>query len=163
MTTARRTQRAQCLVSISEGALTLASRHARENLPYEVGGVLVGWREEPHIVVVHELLLIPAKTPTRNRYDREHQPAEEALQTYLAQASDDRLGYVGEWHSHPAPQPPSPMDARAIRAISRDLSAPVALVVLMSHRHGHSIEPTAVVASRTPHRTRLRSAHVGTH
>lgn len=163
MTTGSRLSRGDRLLSISEPALNLAARHSRESLPAEVGGVLVGWREEPNIIVVHELLLVPDDNPVRNRYDRHHQPADEALKTYLAEADDTRLGYVGEWHSHPAYQPPSNMDLRTIRRIARDLSAPVALLVLMAHRGGSSIEPIAVVASRTPHRTRVRDAHISTH
>lgn len=117
MTTGKRLSRNR-LLSISEPALNLAARHTRENLPAEVGGVLVGWREEPHTIVVHELLLVPDDNPVRNRYDRHHDLADAALKNYLAEADDARLGYVGEWHSHPAFQPPSQMDLRTIRSIA---------------------------------------------
>lgn len=163
MITARRRRRPACLLSIAEATLTLASRHARENLPKEVGGVLVGWREGRDVIVIQDFLLVPQTNTISNRYDREHDAADELLQQHLAQAADPHLGYVGEWHSHPAPLPPSSMDVKTIRAIATDLYAPVALVVLMAHRDGHSIEPTGHVAERTSGRTRLRDAHISTH
>lgn len=163
MTTGRRLGPRPHLISLSNSALTLAARYTRENLPREVGGILVGWREE-RTVVVHDVLLIADTFATGNRYDRRHQPADQQLRDYLDRANDRRLGYVGEWHSHREPQPPSLTDLRAVRAIARNLNTPVALVVLMSHRNGQSIEPTGRIAGRIKaNRTRLYTAHISTH
>lgn len=163
MITARRRRRSSYLISVAEGALTLASRHGRANLPKEVGGVLVGWREGKDVIVVHELLFVPHDGSVATRYDREHGLADELLQDYLAEADDPRLGYVGEWHTHPEPFPPSPMDLKTIRGIAACLQDPVALIVLMAHRGGHSIEPTGRIAARTSSRNRLHDAHISTH
>lgn len=151
------------LVSVAQGALTLASRHAREGLPKEVGGILVGWREGANVIVVQDLLLVPHDGPSPIRYDREHEPADALLQRYLDRAANPNLGYVGEWHSHPATQPPSSMDLSTIRGIAAHLAEPVALIVLMAHRNGHSIEPTGRMARRAALRTLIHDAHIGTH
>lgn len=151
------------LVSVAQGALTLGSRHAREGLPKEVGGVLVGWREGSHVIVVQDMLLVPYDGLSRIRYDREHAPAERLLQQHLAQADNPQLGYVGEWHSHPAPQPPSSLDVSTIRNIAGRLAEPIALIVLMAHRDGHSIEPVACTARKAALRTHVHHAHISTH
>lgn len=143
--------------------MTLASRQAREGFPGEVGGILVGWREGDHVVLVHDLLIVADQRRDLHRYDREHRPAEDTLRSYLEHAADARLGYVGEWHSHPAPLPPSALDLKTIKTIASSLLAPVALVVLMAHRDGHSIEPTATIAERSSARTRLHPARISTH
>lgn len=163
MTTGRRLRIPSRCISIDEGALALAARHARENLPREIGGILIGWREE-RTVVVHDLLLIADESSAGNQYDRRHQPADILLRKYLTHAKDARLGYVGEWHSHPAPHPPSATDLRVIRAIARDLHSPVALIVLMAHRDGYGIEPAGRIAEQgAANQTRLHTAHITTY
>lgn len=159
----RRRDASPYLVSVAQGALTLASRHARDGLPKEVGGILVGWREGADVIVVQDLLLVPHDSPSHFRYDRDHPPADELLQQHLAQAANPHLGYVGEWHSHPAPQPPSNMDLSTIRSIAARLAQPIALIVLMAHRDGNSIEPVARIARKASIRTLVHHAHIGTH
>lgn len=159
----RRRESHPYLVSVAQGALTLGSRHAREGLPREVGGILVGWREGSHVIVVQDMLLVPHDGRSHVRYDRDHAPAEQLLQQHLAQADNAQLGYVGEWHSHPAPQPPSSLDVSTIRNIAGRLAEPIALIVLMAHRDGHSIEPVARTARRAALRTHVHHAHISTH
>ena len=163
MNTGRRHGLSGHFISVAESALTLASRHARENLPREVGGIIVGWRED-RVVVAHDLLLIPDNRSTGNRYDRTHWLANQRLKEFMSRAQDRRLGYVGEWHSHPAPQPPSPTDLRAIRAVARDVHAPVVLVVLVAHRGGRTIQAQGCIAEQgTAGKTRLHTAQIGIH
>ena len=77
---------------------------------------------------------------------------------------DPRCGYVGEWHSHPAPQPPSATDRGALSAIVRQDRKPVALVVLALTREGEvtSTASSGVRAGRAAPRSRsprLRGCH----
>jgi integrative and conjugative element protein (TIGR02256 family) len=159
----RLAQRTELLVSVSQYALTLAGRHAYEGLPREVGGILVGWREGG-VIIVHDFLLVGDGSSTGYRYDRNHQVAQNILATRLSRTEDHRLGYVGEWHSHPAPQPPSTTDLRALRAIARTIDGPVALIVLAAHRDGQSIEPLGAIAQRIAFgRTHLCLTPISTH
>jgi integrative and conjugative element protein (TIGR02256 family) len=148
---------------VSEHALQLASRHAREGFPNEIGGILIGWREGKE-VVVHDLVLITDETAGSHHYDRSQRQAQQLLEKYTADSGDDRLGYVGEWHSHPAHSPPSTTDLRALRAIAQTLGQPIALIVLAAHCDGSSIEPIGTIArARSRGNTQLRSVHVNTY
>lgn len=116
-------------VRFAQGVLAAAVNSASDALPSETGGILLGWREEPATVVV-ELLEVadPAAGHTSNTRDHAH--AEAALQRALAADPSDPVGYVGEWHAHPAPQGPRRQDRRELRAVPRQSPHPVALVVL---------------------------------
>jgi hypothetical protein len=81
--------------------------------------------------VVVELLEVTDPAAGRSSYTRDHAHAEAALQRALADTNPaDPVGYVGEWHVHPAPQGPSRQDRRELRAVARQSPHPVALVVL---------------------------------
>ncbi|WP_213816994.1 SAVED domain-containing protein [Glaciihabitans sp. dw_435] len=106
---------------------TIASENAKQ-LPLETGGVLLGYREGRNIVVTHALT-VDGQAGT-NRYVRDDVRANELLEEFLAgRADDDPTGYIGEWHSHPAPSGPSPTDVAAMRAIAKSSDGPVALLV----------------------------------
>lgn len=161
MITGRR--RSDSLISVSEHALRLASRHARERFPDEMGGILVGWREGS-TVIVHDLLVVEAKTAATHHYDRQHDLAQQMLERITAADKTGQLGYVGEWHTHPAPHPPSATDLKAITSIARTLDAPIALLVLAAHRDGKSIEPLGVTVQRNRRgHLKIHAAHIGTH
>ena len=98
--------------------------------PHELGGILVGWWEDHSKVVVQDLLPVPDQGAGRDHYERRHSPAQRVLDDYVLTNADPKCGYVGEWHSHPAPLPPSSIDRAVLRAIVRQVNHPVALVVL---------------------------------
>ena len=131
----------------THAALALASRHAREAAPQETGGVLVGWREGSSIVVDH-LLLVPNSTEAVGDYWRRHGEASDSLQEYLDAAADSRLGYVGEWHSHPRPSGASATDIRSISAIVRETRSPVALIVMVVAHDAVTVTAESWVGSR---------------
>lgn len=100
-----------------------------KSLPMETGGILIGYHESNTIVVTNALT-IDSGQATTNQYIRDDVQANRLLQEFLAnRASDDPSGYVGEWHSHPAPAGPSPTDVGALRAIAKSSNGPIALVV----------------------------------
>jgi integrative and conjugative element protein (TIGR02256 family) len=105
------------------------SAETAKSLPTETGGILLGYHESNTIVVTNALT-IGSDRATTNQYVRDDIKANKLLKDFLAdRAIDDPTGYVGEWHSHPAPAGPSPIDVSALRAIAKTSDGPIALVV----------------------------------
>jgi integrative and conjugative element protein (TIGR02256 family) len=117
-------------VRIEENAFHRGEAIALDAAPHEIGGILVGWWEGGGIAVVRGLLPVPDHRAGRAHYERRHAPAQQVLDEYLATSSEPNVGYIGEWHSHPTPQPPSPTDRHALTGLVRQARHPVALVVL---------------------------------
>ncbi|WP_214468209.1 Mov34/MPN/PAD-1 family protein [Microbacterium flavescens] len=125
-----RTRELDVRVHAPRAAFDLASRHAREALPDETGGILTGWRVGAE-VVIDAFIEVRDHRATRRGYWRRENRASRALAEYLQMADNPALGYVGEWHSHPLPQMASRTDIASIRSIAKQVPGPVALVVLM--------------------------------
>lgn len=107
---------------------TIASETAKR-LPLETGGILLGYREIDSVVITHALVVDDGGA-TKDRYVRDDGRANERLAEFLSDRSgDDPIGYVGEWHSHPAPSGPSPLDRNAMRAAAKAAHGPVALLI----------------------------------
>ncbi|MCT2357872.1 SAVED domain-containing protein [Brevibacterium casei] len=107
---------------------TIASETAN-HLPRETGGILLGYQENGTIVATHALV-VEGQGTTTNRYVRDDVGANKLLKEFLEQrADDDPTGYIGEWHSHPSPSGPSPVDHAAMRATAKVSSNPIALLV----------------------------------
>lgn len=100
-------------------------------LPRETGGILVGWRGGASRLSVTAMTAVVVVDPVAGRtaYELDRERAQRALDVSIAHGLDSRLGYVGEWHSHPAPQPPSSQDLHSLSDSARLASGPVALVV----------------------------------
>lgn len=128
MTTDDRT--APPTVRIPERVLTTSEARALKASPYELGGIMVGWWEGNATAVVQDVLPVPDRRAGRTHYERKHSHAQEVLDEYRRKCDDPRVGYIGEWHSHPAPQPPSSIDRGALSALVRKAHTPAALVVL---------------------------------
>ncbi|MDR6556843.1 integrative and conjugative element protein (TIGR02256 family) [Arthrobacter pascens] len=113
--------------------MTAASKtitgESRVALPLESGGILLGYREDQHIVIT-DALVIKSVAATTRRYVRDDVAANVQLRTFLESRSpDDPVGYIGEWHSHPGPSQPSRTDIQAIRSTAQAAIGPVALMV----------------------------------
>ena len=144
----------------NRSTLALVSRHARESLPLETGGILIGWREGARIAV-QDFLVVPDDEAGRCSYVRQHQTARDLLADYVHDADDARLGYVGEWHSHPSPQPASSTDLASIIAIGKQVRAPIALMVLMAAVDRSRVDIDARVVRRRALRTTTERVPVG--
>ena len=102
--------------------------------PKETGGILVGVHTagtRPWIVHAVE---IPSTNSGSAHYvvpARHRRDAVEALR----KQHDARLGYLGDWHSHPLDVGPSPTDLDSIREIASDRGAGCARPVLLVARH----------------------------
>lgn len=93
-------------------------RQDAKNKP-EAGGILLGFRRGPHLHVVE------ATTPTqhdrrwRTGFERSEMPHQRtALDRWYV--SGGTMDYLGEWHTHPQPEPtPSGVDIAAWKRINR--------------------------------------------
>ncbi|MEV4865469.1 Mov34/MPN/PAD-1 family protein [Streptomyces ossamyceticus] len=100
-----------------------------EHLPVETGGLLLGYWEDANVLVTHALV-VDGEGASTHRYVRDDVRASALLAAFLSKrADDDPTGYVGEWHSHPAPSGPSQTDVAAMHAIARTNDGPIALLV----------------------------------
>lgn len=118
-------------VLIAERAAADLRRRARKAHPNETGGILLGVRTagRPWIVRAVEI-------PTRDR-GRHHYRLPAGTTTAAvrdARGSEPRLGYLGEWHTHPADVGPSPTDRATMRRLS--LRSPRTRLVLIIVRDG---------------------------
>ncbi|MGN9920721.1 Mov34/MPN/PAD-1 family protein [Micromonospora palomenae] len=127
-------------ILMAHSALDKAVADGTAALPQETGGILLGFRT-PGLIVVTRTLTVPDPRSSRHGYLRRHRRA----QTRMALGRGDAplvVGYVGEWHTHPADVGPSLADRRALAAVARLAQGPVALVVLAdppagpAHVHG---------------------------
>lgn len=117
--------------SIEIGAIAYEkiAASAAKVLPHETGGILVGYRQGK-LIIVTDALDVESTTPSRARYVRDDVTANAVLSSFLEdRAEEDPVGYVGEWHSHPEPVGPSPMDHNAVRSIAKTKDFPIALLV----------------------------------
>lgn len=95
----------------------------------ESGGILLGCRHRDG-VYVNQFIEVPAPEAHVTSYLRLHGSASDALDAVLETLPPHSpLGYVGEWHTHPAPVGPSSIDRRQARRISRRVVDEIALVV----------------------------------
>jgi hypothetical protein len=120
---------------------------AEAALPRETGGLLLGWWE-PDIVIVKHAIEVPDPEATPTSWRRTEATAQHALDQALQHLAHAWLGYVGEWHSHPSPCPPSATDLAAIAGASRQFTEPLALLVY---------SPPGTISARAAHHGSLRA------
>jgi integrative and conjugative element protein (TIGR02256 family) len=133
--------------SITESALSDATTAALAALPAETGGILVGWRCDDNVHIADALVVHDSQAQFHT-YRRAQEAAQEHLDAYLADHHDPNLGYVGEWHTHPLPQPPSLLDLHSLRGAARHLTDAIALLVIAVNQGGHTT-PHARIATRS--------------
>lgn len=147
-------------VRISAQARDALCAAARASLrAAERGGILIGYRET-HDVVVEDIIQVPDSTAGHTTYLRREDPGQQALDAYLDRAgADDALGYVGEWHTHPRPAPPSPVDHHAMRTMTRKNRQPVALIVSALRDNHRSVDLHALISEPRRLRDRVTGRH----
>lgn len=118
-------------VELHQGVPSALTATARRREPRETGGLLVGWWDGKTIVVRH-ILEVPDPNATEVIWTRSEARANEALAEFMGEALHPWLGYVGDWHAHPAPVGPSQTDKRSLRKDSRSMRRPLALIVRRS-------------------------------
>jgi integrative and conjugative element protein (TIGR02256 family) len=100
----------------------------------EAGGVILGYRKGSHLEVC--AVTPPQKADQRSRYafsreERGHQ----RYATLLWHRSQQRIDYLGDWHTHPEPKPtPSPLDLREWKAITSRRPGTLTLMIIVGTR-----------------------------
>ena len=123
-------RRRACQIVVEPSAWATATTAAAQHPERETGGILVGWRHSAG-VCVSAFIEVPDRRSTRSSYLRRHAAATRRLQDTLgALPEGSPEGYVGEWHTHPAPQWLSRTDRSHLKQISRKRQARIALIVL---------------------------------
>lgn len=125
MTEIRVGARVEIAADIIEGL----SNIARTALPYETGGLLIGWRDGQNVIVCGWLQL-GTSNPRTNRFEIDAKKATKVLKQYLRTTSNPLEGYIGAWHTHPSIVPPSGTDVETFGASAAATQAPLAFVVL---------------------------------
>jgi len=133
-------------LQLSSTALANGSELARAALPRETGGILVGWHEGDTVVVT-DVLPVPDRRAGGRHYNRNHKRAQRVLDLHRKRTADENVGYVGEWHSHPAPQPPSHVDLNSLADLTEATDQTVALVVFAVHSDG-AVSPVGAAGRR---------------
>ncbi len=97
--------------------------------PFETGGVLLGVRAGRDSWVTTAAHLPPAR-PTRSHYVVPEGATGVAVDT--AREQDSRIGYLGEWHSHPDGGGPSRSDRGVMRTLAWFLPRPQPVLVIVA-------------------------------
>lgn len=121
---------------LSEGARHELEQAAAAVHPSETGGILVGVHTAGSRPWMVRAIEIPSRNSGNSHYVVPPHRRRQVVQR-LRREHDARLGYLGEWHSHPLDVAASATDLDSIRAIAGD---PVAgctrPVLLVARRFG---------------------------
>jgi proteasome lid subunit RPN8/RPN11 len=104
---------------------------AKSRMPNETGGILVGARSSRGLWVL-TAIEVPNQQPRPSGYSLATIEANRTLNAFLRHARLDKgkFGYIGTWHSHPAPFGPSSIDYSTVRRDSRCQGDTVAMLVI---------------------------------
>lgn len=116
---------------LSESAAATMTGAAGASHPMEAGGVLVGVYADG-LPWVTRAIQIPSARPRRHSYLIPAGATQPAVKN--ARRADARLGYLGDWHTHPDDVGPSTTD--------------IASLAFISFRRPHRPNPTLVVVRR---------------
>lgn len=127
-------------VDVTEAAQAQLRELTRAALPTETGGVLLGCYVDGRPVVA-EVIEIVDEDATSTAFHVPEGVAHEAVKA--GRAVDARLGYLGEWHSHPSGAGPSPQDVAAMAALAdtdAETTEPVLIIVRPSDGEPDRVE-----------------------
>jgi len=138
---------------IAEEAKELLIRASAGSHPLETGGILAGVlvNGRPWVTHVRE---IPSQTRNHTTYVLPAGETSGAIE--VLRRSDSRVGYLGDWHSHPADVGASHLDLRTLKlsASNGDVRAPLLVIVRRQTAEGYLIEAHEW-SSKGPRRLRL--------
>lgn len=116
------------VVDMHSDAAEVITAAAATAHPRETGGLLLGWWAAGLVVVRHAVEVLDPSATT-NSWSRDGTDAQAALDATLDEHQHLWLGYVGDWHSHPAPCGASRQDITSIRRASRQYTEPLVLLI----------------------------------
>jgi hypothetical protein len=121
-------------VWIAEGAAAAITQTGMAAHPRETGGVLVGVHTHGSRPWITHAVELPSKKATGSFYEVPAGARRKAIARLRRQ--DRRLGYLGEWHVHPADVEPSSTDTDTMSRLAADPEAgckrPVLLVARLT-------------------------------
>lgn len=121
-------------VWLSEPALEDIHSAAREHHPDEIGGVLIGVEAERRPWVTRAVI-VPSQRATPAYYEIPAGARRRAVRRL--RRDDPRLGYLGDWHSHPANIGPSGKDRETMAVLAADRDSGCSRpVLLLARRRG---------------------------
>ncbi|MDI5975478.1 Mov34/MPN/PAD-1 family protein [Amycolatopsis magusensis] len=133
------------VLEVAPEVLAVIAKAADAAHPCETGGLLLGWWDGGRIVVRHAIE-VPDPEATPTSWVRVENTAQAALDEALDRHPHPWLGYVGDWHSHPAACGASSQDITSIQRASGQYEQPLVLLV---HRADDLVE--AVVTDSAKH------------
>lgn len=161
---------------IAEAAADTVLQAAAAAHPAETGGVLVGVQTAGRRPWVTEAVELRSSKATGTFYEVPAGARRKAVEKLRRR--DTRLGYLGEWHVHPADLPPSPTDASTLVRLAADPESGCERPMLLVARrgsdgyrldarqlHGSTLRALQIIVSgplphgqppRTPHALRRR-------
>jgi integrative and conjugative element protein (TIGR02256 family) len=120
-------------------------RLGQQRHPIETGGILIGFRDGVH-VRVKDALEVHDPTAPHTSYTLRAKPRETALTRYLQSLPPNSLmGYVGDWHTHPADAEPSGTDRSQFLRDSFKAADILAMIVMIKTANGW--RPEGLLAS----------------
>lgn len=129
---------------LSEAAAATMKNAAAASHPIETGGVLVGVYVDG-LPWVTQAIQIPSTERGHSNYLI---PGGATRPAVLAARQDDaRLGYLGDWHTHPADVGPSPKDLASLALVSyrRPRRPNPTMVVVRRHEDGYTLDARRMV------------------
>lgn len=133
---------------ISENEIKKVINFSKDSYLFETGGILVGVMKDNIPWITHIEQIISSKKQY-NRYNI-LKGARPKIISRLRKL-DRRIGYIGEWHSHPKNIGLSYIDKQTISRISKDLSAncksPI-IMIIKNSSSGNTIEIKQLLKNR---------------
>lgn len=120
-------ERGRWRVWLSEGAEAVIQEAASTAHPKETGGVLIGVLAGSRPWVTHAVHA-PSPTSTGTSYEIPAGARRKAVER--ERRVDPRVGYLGDWHSHPADVDPSRCDETTMAYVAEDPRADCARPLL---------------------------------
>lgn len=89
-------------VLIDQGLIDKMQQYRAEKLPGETGGILVGYHDNSiNRIIVVDARKAPSDSEERSTSFKRGLEGVEEDMNHIAEATNDLVGYIGEWHSHP--------------------------------------------------------------
>lgn len=115
-------------VVVAKEAMNVMLNAGREALPRETGGILAGFRTENQVVVTRAMVVTDSHSSRHGYLLQKTRASEELART--KEGATQVVGYVGDWHTHPADSPPSSTDITSFEAVAAAAGDLVALIVV---------------------------------
>jgi proteasome lid subunit RPN8/RPN11 len=122
--------RRRITISITTEVIGKINIIAKDALPKESGGLLLGWWDK-NMIIISNAVEVNDPGATVSSWMRQEVPSQAVLDNTIKNSKDGALGYVGDWHSHTAVSSASSQDINSLHRASQQYRHPLALIVWM--------------------------------